>query len=185
MLKLNNPLRLPKEAYTFTTKKVVVMGLMIALAVILSTFDIWVTPNFKLFSIIYLPSAIVSILYGPIAGIIFGFASDFATYLAKPVGPYFFGYALSAMVANFIYGTFLYKQKISITRVAIARAIIVFTVTLGLNAIWMNMMYGQSAGQFYTGTRLIRNLIQFPLDVILITYIGRLAVKVENSTFGR
>jgi len=183
MLKLNNPFKLPREAYTFSTKKVVVMGLMIALAVILSSFDIWITPSFKLFSIIYLPSAIVSILYGPVAGVIFGFASDFATYLAKPVGAYFFGYAISAMVANFIYGTFIYKRKISIPRVAIARALVVFIVTLGLNAIWMNMMYGQSAGQFYTSTRLIRNLIQFPLDVLLITYISRLAVKIESKAF--
>ena len=183
MFKINNPLKLPKEAYHFTTKKVVVMGLMIALAIILSTFDIWITPSFKLFSIIYLPSAIVSILYGPIAGLLFGFASDFATYLIKPVGPYFFGYAISAMVANFIYGTIIYNRPITIARVAISRILVVFVVTLGLNAIWMNMMYGQTAGEFYTGTRLIRNLIQFPLDVALITFISKLAVKIENKTF--
>lgn len=183
MLKLNNPFRLPKEAYHFTTKKIVVMGLMTALSLIISSFDIWITPSFKLFSLAYLPSAIVSILYGPIAGLLFGFISDFATYIAKPMGPYFFGYALSAMVANFIYGTFIYNKPIKIARVAVARALVVFTVTLGLNAIWLNMLYGQSAGQIYTSTRLIRNLLQFPLDVLLITYVGKLAVKIEKNTF--
>jgi len=123
MLKLNNPFRLPSEAYHFTTKKIVVMGLMIALAIILSSFDIWITPSFKLFSIIYLPSAIVSIIYGPIAGLVFGFASDFATYIARPNGPYFLGYALSTMVANLIYGCLLYKRPLNIVRVAIARAL--------------------------------------------------------------
>ncbi len=180
MLKINNPFKLPKEAYKFNTRKIVVMGLMIAVAIILSSFDIWITPSFKLFSIIYLPSAIVSIIYGPIAGLAFGFVSDFATYIARPSGPYFMGYAISAMVANFIYGVFLYKRPLTLARVAISRALVVFIVTLGLNAIWMIMMYGQTAGQFYTQTRLIRNLIQFPLDVFLITYIGKIALRIEN-----
>lgn len=183
MLKINNPFALPKEAYRFTTRKVVTLGLMIALSVVLSTFDIWITPSFKLFSLLYLPGVIVSVLYGPIIGMAFGFISDFATYIIKPMGPYFMGYALSAMVANLIYGIFIYNRKISLIRVVIARALVVLIVTLGLNAIWMQMMYGQTAGQFYTGTRLIRNLIQFPIDVLLIMYISRLAVKIENTSF--
>ena len=181
MFKINNPFKLPSEAYQFNTRKIVVMGLMIALAMILSSFDIRITPSFKLFSIIYIPSAIVSIIYGPIAGLIFGFASDFATYLARPSGPYFMGYAISAMVANLIYGCFLYKKPLSLARVAIARALVVLIVTLGLNAIWLIMMYGQTAGEFYTQTRLVRNLIQFPLDVFLITYIGKIALRIESK----
>jgi hypothetical protein len=45
---------------------------------------------------------------------------------------------------------------------------------MGLNYVWMNMMYGTLAGGFYTGARLINNLAQFPFHVaIIMLVVGR------------
>ena len=169
----------------FKTNNLVVMAMMVALKMILSQFSIYLTPTFKLIEFSYLPSAIVSILYGPIAGVVFGFVADTVGFIAKPVGPYFVGYAISEMVSNFIYACFLYKCPITWQRVLMSRVIITVSVTFGLNFIWNVMMYGSVASKYFTGARLLNNLVQLPLYVFLIVFFAKTAIKVSKTGFGR
>jgi hypothetical protein len=46
--------------------------------------------------------------------------------------------------------------------------------------VWLNMMYGQLAGGFYTGARLINNLAQFPFHVAVTWFVGKRAVELKR-----
>jgi ECF transporter S component (folate family) len=190
----------------FTVRNVVVMGLMTAIAAILGAlFNIFATPTFKIFSLTYLPGVIVAMLFGPWASVLYGFASDFVVYIVNPQGGYFPGFAISEIVSCLIHAFFLYKREFTITRISkapregnrgehvltirttftitrviAARLVNLVVVLMGLNFVWLNMMYGQSAGTFFTGARLVNNLIQFPLHVILILLVGRQIYKLRS-----
>ena len=162
----------------FKTRNLVVMALMIAVKVVLTPFSIYVTPTFRIMSFAYLPGVIVSMLFGPWAGLAFGFAGDIVGYLVKPMGPFFFGYTISEMMAGFWYACFLYRKPLSIWRIALSRLAILVTVTFGLNYLWNYMMSGAVASKYFTGARLINNLIQTPISIVLIFFVCQLVGKI-------
>lgn len=168
----------------FTTHNLIVMALMVALKIILSQFTIFPTPTFKLISFAYLPGAMVSMLYGPWAGLVFGLVGDTVGYIVKPAGPYFFGYAISEMVTNLIYAVFLYKKPLKIWRVAAAKVIIILTVFCGINFLWNVIMYGAVASKFFTWQRIINYFIQTPLSVSLTVIMARIVFTVYKKPIG-
>jgi ECF transporter S component (folate family) len=159
----------------FSLRHLVVMGVLLAFATILASpmFTIYLTPTFKAISFSYLPGVLVACMFGPWAGCIYGFAIDTLGYVVNPVGGYFPGYALSEMVTYFVYALLLFGRKPTLPRIAIARLIVVILVHMGLNFLWMWLMYGGTAGAFYTGARLINNLVQFPFHVALTWFVLR------------
>ena len=164
----------------FSPQNVVMMGILTAVAAILSRFSIYLTPTFKAITFTYLPGALVAMLFGPWAGLAYGFVSDTAMYLMNPQGGYFPGFAISEMVSCFIYACFLYRQRITVLRVAAARALILLFVMFGLNFVWLSIMYGQLAGGFFTGARRINNLAQFPFHVAITWFAGKRAVELKR-----
>ncbi len=167
------------KSNVFTLRNLVLMGLMLAIGAVLSRFTIYITPTFKMITFSYLPGAIVAMFLGPWAALIYGFVSDFIQYIANPQGGYFPGYAISEMLSYFIYALFLYQKPVTVLRVALARLIILVVVTFGLNYIWTSMMYGTAASGYFTGARLINNIVQYPFHVILITFLGKKLVKLK------
>lgn len=167
----------------FKTRNLVIMALMVALSTVLSALETYVDPAQKLYSFSYLPRAMVALTYGPWAAMVVAFVSDFTGFLTHPNYGYFIGYALSAIVTDFICAVFLYKQEITAKRVVIARLLVVLLVTFGLNSLWQVAYYGMEAGKFFSLFRVVRNLIQFPLDVYLITTLGRYMRKFAEGKF--
>ncbi|MDR2670836.1 MAG: folate family ECF transporter S component [Oscillospiraceae bacterium] len=161
----------------FAPRKLAQMGLFVALTALFSMLSIYVTESFRLVSFVYLPGALGSMLYGPWAGLVMGFAGDFVAYVVKPMGPYFFGYALSAMLQNFIYAVFLYRRGPSMWRVAAAQALVAVFVSLGLGFLWLRLLYGATAAEFFAGARIVRTLIQYPVDVALLYGVCRLLAR--------
>jgi ECF transporter S component (folate family) len=161
----------------FTTRNLVLMALMVTLSTILTAVEVYVAPMQKLFAFDYLPRAIAAILFGPWAALTVAFVSDFTSFLIQPQYGYFIGYALSAMTADFLCALLLYKRKISVWRVVLWRILVLAIVVFGLNGIWNTAFFGVAAGKYFTGFRLLRNLMQMPLDVFLVTLFGRIARK--------
>ncbi len=157
----------------FSLRNIIIMGLMAAIAAVLSVFRLDITPTFRAISFTYLPGAMVALLFGPWAALVYGFVADTVQFLARPQGPYFPGFAISEMVGCFIYACFLYKRPVTYLRALLARAVVVVVVILGLNYLWNYMMMGQAAGSYFTGVRLINNLVQLPFHALLITFIGK------------
>ncbi len=157
----------------FTTRNIILMGLMLAIGAVLSRFSIYITPTFKAVSFAYLPGTVVACLMGPWAALAYGFINDFIAYIVNPQGPYFPFYAISEMTAYFIYACLMYRQRVTYLRALIARALILIVVVFGLNYVWTMMMYGTAASAYFTGVRFINNLGQMPFHALLITLVIR------------
>jgi len=159
----------------FTTRNLAVMAMMVALSMVLARFGtIYITPQFRLFSLAYLPGVMVAMLYGPWAALAFGLATDTVSFLVNPGGAYFIGFALSEMLSCFIYACFLYNRPLSVWRVTAARLLVTVLVLLGLNFVWQSILWGALASVFYSSTRMVNHLIQFPIHVALIIITARL-----------
>jgi len=70
-------------------------------------------------------------------------------------------------------------------RVLVSYLIVTLGITLGLGYLWLSILYGKSAGEFYTGVRLINQLWQFPLHVFLIIITGHFCQKNLPSLLNR
>ncbi|MDR3310209.1 MAG: folate family ECF transporter S component [Oscillospiraceae bacterium] len=157
----------------FGLRNVVFMAMMLAIATILSLpgLTIYISPTFKAISFSYFPGVLVAAVCGPWAGIVYGVAADTLGYIVNPAGGYFPGYALSEAVTYFIFACFLYKRNFSLPRVFFAHLLKLIIVIFGLNAIWMSY-FGVAVAAFFTGIRLINNIVQFPFHVALILVVG-------------
>ncbi|MCR5293745.1 MAG: folate family ECF transporter S component [Lachnospiraceae bacterium] len=143
-----------------------------ALAVILGNFSVYLTPEIRVgFSTI--PNQLVDYLFGPAAGAVFGGALDILKYLIKPSGAFFFGFTFSAIMAGLIYGLFFYKRKLSLPRILAAEGIVSLVVNIGLNSLWLTMLYGQALMVILPG-RILKNLVMWPINSLIYYFLVRL-----------
>lgn len=174
-----------------STRNLVLCAMMAALSIILmSTTSFYITPHIKIgFS--GLPNRLVDFMFGPVVGTIFGGIMDVLKFLIKPDGGFFFGYTLTAMVGGFIYGLFYYRLQIkkptlankevgeadrlafwfttnlkAILLIFIANALVKIICNIGMNTLWSSMMSGKAWLALIPG-RLVKNLIQIPVDTVL------------------
>ncbi len=174
-----------------STRNLVICAMMAALAIVLSTTtSFYITPHIKIgFS--GLPNRLVDFMFGPVVGTIFGGIMDVLKFLIKPDGPFFFGYTLTAMVGGFIYGLFYYRLKIktpidaeNLTRwekckawakanwkplllIFIANALVKVICNICMNTYWDSVSWSGKAWIVLVQPRLIKNLIQIPVDTVL------------------
>lgn len=159
------------------TQNLVICALMAALAVVLSyVASIDAGPYIRIgFSGI--PNRIVEFLFGPAVGLFFGGMLDILKYLAKPNGPFFFGFTFDAMLAGVIYGSLLYKKPISIWRISIAEFLAKIIVNCGFNTLWISMLYGKGF-LILLPARIIKNAVMLPFDVAILFFALTFAQKI-------
>ena len=131
---------------------------------------IFIGPGFKLITFAYITDALTAMFFGPIAGIAFGFAGDMLGFLASTGagGGYFPGFAISEIVTCFLFACFFYRRTITIPRVIAAWLLNLVIVLLGLNSLWLVLMYGWSAGEVFAFARVVNNSIQSPLHIFIL-----------------
>lgn len=105
-------------------------------------------------------------LFGPVTGCLVGGLSDVIAYIVKPVGGFFPGFTISAMLGGIIYGVILYKKPLSLKRVIIANSIVAVTVNLFLNTLWLTLLYGDAFFALLPA-RAAKQLIMLPVDTLL------------------
>lgn len=157
----------------FSTRKIALMGLLVATSAVLTPYAIWLSPEQKLLSFSFLPLAVGAVILGPVPALLMGFASDTINYLIKPMGGYFFGYALSLMMSCLIYALWQYNRPLKLWRIICAQFCNVVLVYFGLNFIWRAMLSGTVVSTFFTVPRLVSNTIQFPFVVFAVYGLSR------------
>lgn len=164
------------------TKNLVFCGIMVALAVVLGyTTTIEIGPYIKVgFSGI--PNRVVDFLFGPIIGAIFGGTLDVLKYIVRPTGPFFIGFTISEILSGIIYGIFLYKKPVKIHRIALAGFVEKVIVNCGLNTLWLSMLYGKGFMVLLTA-RVIKNIIMWPIDCLIIFIVLTYIVKLKNMKY--
>ena len=111
---------------------------------------------------------VASIDIGPYVRIL-----DVVKYFLKPSGPFFFGFTFNAMLASFMYGCFYYRKKLTIKRVLAAKFIVMLTVNVLLNTLWISMLYGKGI-MVLLPARALKNLIMWPIDSIIFYSLTKL-----------
>lgn len=114
-----------------------------------------------------LPNQVVAYLFGPAVGGIFGGALDVIKYIIKPEGAFFPGFTVSAALGGLIYGAFLYRKKLTLARVFAAQLLVKIIVNIGLNTLWLNMLYGKAFMAILPG-RIISNAVMLPIDTAIM-----------------
>ena len=146
---------------------IVFCGVMGALSVVLSFVgSIRINPYMKI-GVSEIPNLMIDYLMGPVVGGVFGAVMDFLKFLIHPDGSFFPGFSLSAAVAAVIFGIFLYKKKITFWRLLISEILVKLIVNIGMNTLWLDMLYGKGFLAILPH-RIVSNLIQLPIDVIVL-----------------
>ncbi len=157
----------------------VYLSLLVALYVVLSFFTIYITKELR-FSLTFMPVAWASAIMGPIAGGITGAFGDILSWVIKPAGPYFPGFTISGFISGIIYGVFLYKKDLTLTRVFFAAVSMVLLVEVGLNTVWIMILYGSPFKVLIFG-RLFKALFTIPVQM-LVLYLSCYILKKVNPT---
>ena len=125
-------------------KKMVLASLFIALDIIFTRFFSVMIPGVERISLQFLPNALSGLFLGPIWSVAVLVAGDVLGMVVNSAGAaYFPGFMLSAALRGLIYGLVLYKRKLKYTRTLVAVAIVSVVVDIGVNPIWMSMLYGK------------------------------------------
>lgn len=172
-----------KDLRTLTTT-----GILIALAFAIRSFSIEVTPDLRI-GFTFLATCTIGMLYGPVVCGASTFLLDFIGYIVQNKSPRAYSpqLALVVIISGIIYGCLLYKcdfnnKKVqSFVRIAIARTAVILFCNIGLNSYFLYTLYvnktfgitnftreGLSGFLTYCTPRVIKNLVQLPVDLVLL-----------------
>lgn len=152
-------------------------AMLLALSVILGFFKIPLSQASEI-RLQFLPVAIEGVLFGPLYGAIVGGLSDTLCYIVRPTGAFFPGFTISAIIQGIIYGVLLKKER-GLPRIILAQALDTVIVSMLLNPLWLMMLYGTGFVALFT-SRIVKVLIMFPINTVLLAVLIPLASKMEN-----
>ena len=153
------------------TRTLVFAALMIALRVALKGLAIPLAPDLKI-NVAFFINALGAMVFGPVVAILAACVSDTLGCLLFPSGPYFFPFILTEVAGSLIFALFLYRTKITPTRVILSRFCICFFVNIVLNTPIMWLYYKLILGKSYVLfqlPRIVKNLFFFPIESVLLT----------------
>lgn len=150
-------------------------GIITAASIVLESFPIYLLGTSLKIYFSFLVISLGCYVYGPAVGILVGFANDTLGFLISSFGePYFPGYLITAMLSGLIYGTLLYRQRITVLRLVVVRLVINYGSNVLLGSVWKAMLYGKGYLYYFT-TGLVKNAVLLPLEVFLMWMVLRAA----------
>ena len=152
-------------------------GIITAASIVLESFPIYLLGTSLKIYFSFLVISLGCYVYGPAVGILVGFANDTLGFLISSFGePYFPGYLITAMLSGLIYGTLLYRQRITVLRLVVVRLIINYGSNVLLGSVWKAMLYGKGYYYYFT-TGLVKNTTLLPVEVVLTLLVLGLAER--------
>ena len=159
------------------TKMLVFAALMIALRVALKLAAIPLAPNLKI-NTAFLANAMGAMVFGPVVAAVGAVVSDLlGVIITGDIGTYFPPMVLTEVAGSVIFALFLYRVKVSPTRVMLSRFCICFFVNVLLQTplmIWYYNVYFGSSSYVLTVPGIIKNLFMFPIETVVLSLFLRL-----------
>ena len=150
-----------------SVRSLALAGLMCALVLILGKFRIPVGENLNIY-FTYLVKSVGAAVYGPLVAMLAAAVSDTLGFVLDSGGfPYFPGYMLGEMVSGLLFAAFLYRQRITVARLALAKLLVNALVNVGLGCLWSSMLYGKGY-YYFLATSLPKNALLLPAEVLLM-----------------
>lgn len=155
------------------THMLVFAALMIALRLVMKQVFIPITPFLQINTAFFV-NALGAMVFGPVYAIICAAVTDVLGYLIRPDGVYFVPFILTEIGGSLVFALFLYRAKVTTTRVMLSR----FTISLAINVLlqtpimmWYYALY--MGGKQYTFAMavpgMVKNILMFPIESVLLT----------------
>jgi len=152
------------------TKMLVFAALMIALRVALKLVAIPLAPNLKI-NTAFLVNALGAMVFGPVVAAISAVVSDVLGVIITG-DVYFPPFALTEIAGSMIFALFLYRARVTPTRVILSRFCICLFVNVFLQTpimmLYYHFMMG-GASYVLTVPQIIKNLFMFPIESVVLT----------------
>ena len=156
------------------TKYLALMAAFIAMKIIVGFIRIPVAPNLRI-SVTFILVALEASIIGPVSGMVSGAVTDTLSFMIFPDGAYFPGYTLTAMCGELIYALFLYRKKITVFRISVAKFLNNYLINVLMGSLWSAMLYDK-AFVFYALNSLIKNTVMLPFEIAALTAVFRLLI---------
>jgi ECF transporter S component (folate family) len=164
-------------------RNIVLVSLFISIYAALSLFTIYITDELRI-SLTFVPVAWASAAFGPIAGAVTGAFGDVLGWIIRPVGAYHPGFTISGFISGIIYGIFLFKREITWLRVLFTALTMIIIVELGLNTLWLTMLYGNGF-MVLLPVRILKAIIMIPFQMLILYATGYFLKRIASSGFYR
>ena len=150
----------------FNTRNLVTMAMLCAVNVVTSWFSIPLSDTLKI-TFSFLSMSVIGYLYGPVCGMFCGFALDNIKFFIKPSGPYSPLWTIVEVCAGLLYGVLLYKKEATVVRCFVTKFIVSLLCNILLTPFFLSLMYSKGF-IYYASTRIVKNLILWPIESILM-----------------
>ena len=127
----------------FTTRKMVLMALLIAVSVLLRGPFAITTPIMRL-TLDFIPAILIGALFGPVGAGIALMLVDVLNFMLFVTFPFFIGFTIQSGIAGVLYGLFFYKKEITLTRAIVSSLVISTLITLIMAPINLMILMGTS-----------------------------------------
>lgn len=121
-------------------KAMSVVALLVAINIVLSQTLSIHTWNIKI-GFNFIPVVVAAMLYGPAVAGVVAAMGDVVSAIAFPVGPYFPGFTLTAVLTGVLFGLFL-KKKPTVVKIVIVVLIVQLLIRLLGNTFFISVLYG-------------------------------------------
>ncbi len=164
-----------------SNRMLVFAALMIALRVVCKPLTIPVGPMLNVPIAAMLVNALGAMAFGPVVAMAGAAVSDALGFLLVPNGVYFPPYMLIEMAGSLIFSLFLYRTRVNVWRVLLARFCIDFFVNIVMQTPVNMLYYGMILGKIYDLKALlvphmVKELVMFPIETVIIAVFLRFAV---------
>ena len=160
------------------TRKMLILALLMAINVAISSMFIEVGPNLRLY-FTYIVNMIVAANFSLPLVITYAIVEDFIAFFLFPSGPFFLGYTITAVAGCVIYHIFLHKE-INLKNIIISKTLVNIFVNIGLNSLWSSMLFSKGY-IYYFSKSVVKNLLMLPIEVMVFYTIYRLLKPLLNK----
>ena len=162
----------------FSTKKLILMAMLVAFDVIFSRVLALNVLTFKL-GIGFAATVLCAMLFGPLWAGVEAALGDLIGSLLFPTGAYFPGFTLTAALGGVIFGLLLYKKRPDVKIAFIAALCYGVFITMLANTAMISFVFGPPFWPLFV-TRLAEFGIMLALQTAVIT-----ALSSSNALYGR
>lgn len=156
-------------------KVLVAAAMLLSITVVLGFYRVQLTESIRI-GFDFIAKESTSMFFGPVVGCMVAGLSDIISYIIKPVGAFFPGLTLSAMLGSVIYGVILYKRPLSLRRIIVANSTVTVFVNMLLNTYWMTILYGDAFAVLFPA-RAMKQIIMLPVEIILFYTVAKMFSK--------
>ena len=147
-------------------REIALMGLLIAMQIVLTRHFVVQTEFFRI-SFSFIAVILMGWLFGPLFAAVGNGLADLFGFFLRPMGMYFPGYTLTAVVEGIIYGMFFHNKTITLKRNILVNLLGSIAST-GLNTVWLLITMGKVSTFAYLPARLGTAAVLLLVKIIVV-----------------